>query len=130
MKTFITLIVLALGTAVLAHSSLVSSTPADDSTVSKRRTSMSLTFSEKVETGLSSFVVYPLGKADADHEAFESEAEALLARVLSKPDKRQVDVLLDTQGTRETVTLSLPENLAPGTHAVMWRALSVDTHTL
>lgn len=25
---------------------------------------------------------------------------------------------------------SLPTDLAPGTYAVMWRALSVDTHTL
>lgn len=73
MKTLITLIVLALGTAVLAHSSLVSSTPADGSTVSKRSTSISLMFSEEVETGFSSFVVYSLGKADADHEALESE---------------------------------------------------------
>lgn len=87
-------------------------------------------FSEEVETGFSSFVVYSLGKAGVNHEALESEAEALLARVLTKPDKRQVDAVLDVQGASETVPLSLPENLAPGTYAVMWRALSVDTHTL
>lgn len=77
MKTLITLIVLALGTAVLAHSSLVSSTPADGSTVSKRPTSISLMFSEEVETSFSSFVVYSLGKADADHEALEERSRSL-----------------------------------------------------
>lgn len=130
MKTRLLLTALVLGTLASAHSSLKASTPADDSTVRQRPASVHLTFSEAVEPEFSTFVVYPLGQTKGDHEALESRAEALLARVLSAPDGKQLQTQLETKEAGITVTLSLPEDLSPGTYAVMWRALSVDTHTV
>ena len=127
LRTVLTCI-LTLGTLSFAHSSLVSSTPKDDSTVKERPAQISMTFSEEVEPQFSTFVVYPLGQGD--HEALEEKADTLLPQVLSKPDGNQVDAQLLTKEASDTVTLALPEDLKPGSYAVMWRALSVDTHTV
>ena len=128
MKTALLLSILILGTLSFAHSSLVASTPADDSTVKKSPSQISLTFSEEVEPQFSTFVVYPLGQ-EKDHEALEKQADALLPQVLSAPDGKQIDAQLTTQEASDTMTLALPQ-LKPGSYAVMWRALSVDTHTV
>lgn len=87
MKTLLLLTALVLGAVTSAHSNLESSTPADDSTVQKRPTEVSLTFSEAVEPRFSTFVVYPLGQGDP--EALEEEADALLAQVLSATDDQR-----------------------------------------
>ena len=129
MKTPLLVTVLTLGTLSFAHSSLVSSSPEDDSTVKERPAQISMTFSEEVEPQFSTFVVYPLGQ-EKDHEALEEQADDLLPQVLSKPDGNQVDAQLTTQEASDTVTLKLPKDLKPGSYAVMWRALSVDTHTV
>ncbi len=121
--------ILTLGTLSFAHSSLVSSSPKDDSTVKERPTQISMTFSEEVEPQFSTFVVYPLGQ-EKDHEALEEKADTLLPQVLSKPDGNQVNAKLTTQEASDTITLALPKDLKPGSYAVMWRALSVDTHTV
>ena len=127
LRTVLTCI-LTLGTLSFAHSSLVSSSPKDDSTVKERPAQISMTFSEEVEPQFSTFVVYPLGQGD--HEALEEKADTLLPQVLSKPDGNQVDAQLMTKEASGTVTLALLEDLKPGSYAVMWRALSVDTHTV
>ena len=129
MKTLLFLTALVLGAFTLAHSSLESSTPADDSTVKKAPTEISLTFSEEIEPNFSTFVVYPLGQGE-DHEALEEKADALLVQVLSTPDGKELDAPLLTEKASATVTLALPKDLKPGSYAVMWRALSVDTHTV
>jgi methionine-rich copper-binding protein CopC len=42
----------------------------------------------------------------------------------------RIDAGLKTQGrTAENVTISLKPGLKPGAYVVMWRVLSVDTHT-
>ena len=128
MKTLLLLTVLTLGTLSFAHSSLVASSPEDDSTVKERPAQISLTFSEEVEPQFSTFVVYPLGQGD--HEALEKQADDLLPQVLAAPDGKQVDAKLTTQAASDTITLALPKDLKPGNYAVMWRALSVDTHTV
>ena len=120
--------ILTFGTLSFAHSSLVSSSPEDDSTVKERPAQISMTFSEEVEPQFSTFVVYPLGQGN--HEALEEKADTLLPQVLSKPDGNQVDAKLMTKEASGTVTLALPKDLKPGSYAVMWRALSVDTHTV
>ncbi len=130
MKTCLLLTALMLGAFTAAHSSLESSTPAADSTVQERPTEVSLTFGEAVEPRFSTFLVYPLGLGGGDPEALEEKADALLSRVLSTPDTKQIKTQLLTQAANATVTLALPEDLKPGSYAVMWRALSVDTHTV
>ena len=58
-------------------------------------------------------------------------AGALVAQVLeAKGDEAaRADAGVATEATSKTVTLNLKPDLAPGTYVVMWRALSVDTHT-
>ena len=58
-------------------------------------------------------------------------AGTLVAQVLeTKGDEAaRADAGVATEATSKTVTLNLKPDLAPGTYVVMWRALSVDTHT-
>ncbi len=123
MRTLLLLTTLLLGTVGFTHSSLVSSRPAADSTVRERPATVTLTFSEAVEPRFSTFVVVPLGEAEAD-------PEALLERVLSAPDNTQVAAQVVTKEASEMILLSLPADLTPGRYAVVWRALSVDSHTI
>ncbi len=58
-------------------------------------------------------------------------AGTLVAQVLeTKGDEAaRADAGVATEATSKTVTLNLKPDLAPGTYVVMWRALSVDTHS-
>ena len=122
MKTLVLLMTLALGTPTFAHSGLASSTPPDGSTVRERPATVSLTFGEAVEPRFSTFAVVPLDEAGVD-------PEALFERVLSGSGGEQVAARVVTEEASETVSLSLPDDLAPGRYAVLWRTVSVDTHT-
>ncbi len=58
-------------------------------------------------------------------------AGAMVSQVLeTKGDEdARADVGTATEATSKTVTLNLKPDLTAGTYVVMWRALSVDTHT-
>lgn len=120
-------IFLALASVGTAHSELVTSSPKHASTVREPLAEVSLTFSERIEPQFSTFTVVPL-TASGDAEGLERQAEALLEHGPDLPNA--VEAELTTAEVSETVVLSLPEGLEPGAYAVLWRALSADTHTL
>jgi len=129
---------LALAGVGFAHSELASSTPADGDVLGAPPTEVSLTFTEPVEVRFSTFKVYPLG-ADSGPDAPDAEARlnglagALVSEVLETQgdDDARADRGVRTgERTAETVTLPLKEGLGAGVYVVMWRVLSVDTHTM
>ena len=134
MKLFRHLSGLALLTLVAvgaAHSDLVASSPAHLATVRTPPAEVTLTFAERVEPRFSSFTVAPL-TAEGDEPALLRQAEALLAGGPDAPNAlgAEVTTAVTTATASETVALALPAGLEPGSYAVLWRALSEDTHTL
>lgn len=137
MRRTLLVLTLALAGVGAAHSELASSTPADGDVLGAPPAEVRLTFTEAVEVRFSTFKVYPLG-ADVNPSADDAEARlnglagALVSEVLETQgdDDARADTGVRTgERTAETVTLPLKEGLGAGIYVVMWRALSVDTHT-
>jgi methionine-rich copper-binding protein CopC len=65
-------------------------------------------------------------------ELMDTAAKELIPMVLdvTGDEAARVDTGILEKDTSKTVTLTLKENLAPGAYVVMWRVLSVDTHTV
>jgi methionine-rich copper-binding protein CopC len=59
-------------------------------------------------------------------------AESLIPSVIdiTGDEAARVDTGVVEKDTSKTITLLLKDDLAPGAYVVMWRILSVDTHTL
>jgi copper resistance protein C len=115
-----------------AHAFLNASVPGADSTVATPLTEVKLTYSEPVEIRFSIFKVYRLNAAPgADLPALHAAAEPLVAADLLKrgdeADRSDAGVANTTRSSADIV-VRLKE-LVPGTYVLMWRALSVDTHT-
>ena len=127
MKSLLWLALVCCGTTSFAHSELVSAKPADASVLSTRPAVVTLTFSEAVEPSFSTFMLRPL--TDTDTAIVSSGREAFIAEALTDASD-QFDMQPESAGASETVILLLPEDLPPGEYAVVWRALSVDTHTM
>ena len=66
------------------------------------------------------------------HAELDDAAEALVPQVIGlENDEAQIAVSVEpADGNSETVTLNLDDELAPGAYVVMWRVLSVDSHTI
>lgn len=92
---------LASGSA-LAHARLVTSTPADGSTLATPPSSVTLTFSET------------------------ARVTACFIQKSAEP-KRALDALPTT--TAPTVTIALPA-LSPGAYTVSWRVVGTDSHVM
>lgn len=123
------LLSLAVG-AVLAHAGLSRGTPAPDERVKIPPKSVVLELAEPVEVRFSTFKVFALKARDL--KAAKAEAEALFKSRLSlrnDEDDRADAGLATTAATAARVEVLLKEKLGPGYYAVMWRVLSVDTHT-
>jgi len=121
---------LVLAGAAWAHSLLTQATPAPDATVKHLPATVQLVLSEPVEMTFSAFKVYPLGSKGL--AAAKREAARLFKTALEAKNDREGRADLGVVGsarTAERVELKLKENLKPGAYAVMWRVLSVDTHT-
>lgn len=119
------------GTA-LGHASMTSATPATDSTVAAPPSEIRVRFSEPIEVAFSNFKVYALSVSESDNA--KAAAAELVADVLQlrndqdEPARVDVGVLAPTRSGSEIV-VGLEKELAPGQYVVMWRALSVDSHT-
>jgi methionine-rich copper-binding protein CopC len=121
-----------------AHAYLESSTPAGGAVLETAPETLVLEFSEELEVGFSTFKLFRLEDApdvaDEDHAAKLNGMAALLVTEVigtSGPDDRAVAFeLAPGQGRSAKVTLTPAEPLAPGSYVLMWRVLSVDTHTL
>jgi copper resistance protein C len=115
-----------------AHAFLNASVPSPDSTVTTPLKEIKLSYSEPVEIRFSIFKVYKLNSGPgADMGALHTAAAALMAADLLKrgdeADRSDAGVA-NTTTTSTEIVVRLKE-LEPGAYAVLWRALSVDTHT-
>lgn len=116
---------------VYAHAHLEQSTPAADSVVASAPASVLLKFTEPVEVGFSTFKVYPL-PAGADGESLKDAAAKLVDEVLGArgDEEARADAgVAGGSGTSAEVEIRMKEGLEPGAYVVMWRVLSVDSHT-
>ena len=135
MKFLILVLTLAFVGVGLAHSELTSSTPADGETLKIAPAEITLNFSEALETRFSIFKVYPLGTdvaSTAEKARVNGLAGQLVADVLEAQgdeDARADTGIQTDKQTAETVALPLKPDLSAGIYVVMWRVLSVDSHT-
>jgi methionine-rich copper-binding protein CopC len=119
-----------------AHSYLKTSTPAENETVT-RLENIELTFTENVQVPFSFFKVYKLadtGNLSDEKERLRLNGQAglLINDVLTKTDDEaaRADAGITTsENQTNVITLALKEDLSAGIYVVMWRVLSVDTHT-
>lgn len=130
------LLITALGLGVTyAHATLETSEPAKDAVLNAAPSEVTLSFTEPVELRFSLFKVYPLAKEvdlgeDRAFLRLNGLAGALAKEVLEVQDDARADTaVLSEEARSETITLGLKEGLEPGAYTVMWRVLSVDTHT-
>jgi methionine-rich copper-binding protein CopC len=128
-------VVLALivaGTAA-GHAYLRSAAPAEDSTVAAMPAEVRLQFSEPVEVRFSTFKVYSVPAGPGwDRRRLNAAAGMIVTNNLRRTDDaadRADDGLATAERTTAEVGLRLKPGLPPGTYVVMWRVLSIDTHT-
>jgi methionine-rich copper-binding protein CopC len=131
----LTLCVLASAAAgvVWAHAFLKSSDPGEDSTINAVPKEVHLTFTEPVELRFSIFKVYRLDTAPGtEARRLNAAAGALVSDVLQKRGDeaaRADQGISNTTRTSTDVVVRLKPNIDPGAYVVMWRVLSIDTHT-
>jgi methionine-rich copper-binding protein CopC len=119
--------------AASAHAYLKVSEPGEDSTVGASPKEVRLVFTEPVETRFSIFKVYAV-KAEPgwDQRRLNAAAGALMSDVLARRGDeadRADDGLATTARTTPEIAVRLKGELKPGSYVVMWRVLSIDTHT-
>jgi copper resistance protein C len=115
-----------------AHAFLNASIPSPDSTVSTPPKEIKLSYSEPVEIRFSIFKVYKLsGSPGSDIRALRTAADDLVsADLLKRGDEaaRSDAGVANTTRTSTDIVVRL-KDLEPGGYVLMWRVLSVDTHT-
>ena len=123
----LTLLFAALSLTALGHSELVSSTPANGSTVKTMPSAVQLNLDDAVEMSFSSFKVYAYTGTVTNGKlrAFASAKTALKNDAAARADAGTTSA-----GTTKTVSLKLKPQLKPGVYVVMWKALGADTHTV
>jgi methionine-rich copper-binding protein CopC len=123
----------ATGGPVSAHAFLRVADPAEDSTVNAAPVEIRLAFTEPVEIRFSIFKVYRLdANPSTELRRLNAAAGALTSDVLTKRDDESARAdagVSTTARTATDITLRLKPDTQPGVYAVMWRVLSVDTHT-
>ena len=127
MKLLLSIAALILSSLALAHSELVSSTPANGSRVKTMPSSIELRLDDAVEMAFSSFKVYAYSGTvtNAQLKAFARSKTALKNDLSARADAGTTSA-----GTTKTVSLKLKPNLKSGVYVVMWKALGADTHTV
>jgi copper resistance protein C len=127
MKLLLSIAALILSSLALAHSELVSSTPANGSRVKIMLISVDLELDDAVEMAFSSFKVY-LYNGTVTNAQLKAFATAKTA--LKNDSSARADAGTTSTGTTKTVSLKLKPKLNPGVYVVMWKALGADTHTV
>jgi methionine-rich copper-binding protein CopC len=123
---------LATSPGASAHAFLTGSAPATDSTVTSPLKEIRLSYSEPVEIRFSIFKVYRLGTAPGVglRTLHAAAADLVTADLLKRGDEadRSDAGVANTTRTSTDIVVRL-KDLDPGAYVLMWRALSVDTHT-
>jgi copper resistance protein C len=126
------LVVLAGGLPASAHAFLSASVPTADSTVTTPLQEIKLSYSEQVQIHFCIFKLYKIdAPPGADLHTLHAAADALVAADLLKrgDEAARADAgVANTERTSSDIVLRL-KDLQPGAYVLMWRALSVDTHT-
>ena len=132
-----------------AHADLASASPEQNAVLSESPSEVVLNYTEAVEVRFSMFKVYALEVAGdlsepQDRLRINAAAGALMSEALDAEDDTEEDAeedgasradtgVLTEARTSDMVTLALGTlefgALEPGFYVVMWRVLSVDTHT-
>jgi methionine-rich copper-binding protein CopC len=116
-----------------AHAFLKSAEPGEDSKVAARPAEVRVAFTEPVELRFSIFKVYRIDMdPGSELRRLNAAAGSLVSEVLQKrgdEDARADQGISNTSRTATDVAIKLRPNLTPGAYAVMWRVLSIDTHT-
>ncbi|HKX17868.1 MAG TPA: copper resistance CopC family protein [bacterium] len=115
-----------------AHAFLNASVPNTDSTVTAPLTEIKLTYSEPVEIRFSIFKVYKIAApAGSDARTLHAAADSLVAANLLKrgDDAARSDAGVANTSRSSTDIVVRLKDLEPGAYVLMWRVLSVDTHT-
>lgn len=120
------------GIAASAHAFLNAETPAADGIVGTAPKEVRLTYSEPVEIRFSTFKVYKIPAASGGElRTLHAAADGLVAaNLLKRGDEaaRSDAGLANTTRTSADIVVRL-KDLEPGAYVLMWRVLSVDTHT-
>jgi copper resistance protein C len=120
------------GIVASAHAFLNASTPGADGVVGTAPKEVRLTYSEPAEIRFSIFKVYKIDTAPgADMRALHAAADGLVAaKLLRRGDEaaRSDAGVANTTRTSADIVVRL-KDLDPGAYVLMWRVLSVDTHT-
>ena len=124
--------ILAGGLPASAHAFLNASVPSADSMVSTPLKEIKLSYSEQVEIHFCIFKVYKIdAPPGADLRTLHAAADTLVSADLLKRggERARADAgLANTERTSSDIVVRL-KDLQPGAYVLMWRALSVDTHT-
>jgi methionine-rich copper-binding protein CopC len=124
---------LAIPSVITAHAFLATAAPAEDSTVTSAPKEVRLAFTEPVETRFSIFKVYRLDMDPVvETQRLNAAAGALVSDVLQKrgDEAARADAgLATTTRTSSDIVIGLKPDPRPGAYVVMWRVLSIDTHT-
>ena len=137
MKRLLPLIVFLSLSIVQAHAHLSGSVPADGDILDAAPDQVALSFSEPLETMFSIFKVYRLD-TEVDMTAGNAQqrlnglAAALVNEVLQlrEDGPGRVDTGTESAGTTvPELSVLLADDLPAGHYVVMWRVLSIDTHT-
>lgn len=140
MRKLLLALLLVAGVGVAsAHAHLQASDPAADAVIAAAAPSvLSLEFTEGVELAFSTFKLVRIEhQLDAGEATYAMRLNALGAQkaseVLAAREAVEGEVALTLEparGTVENFELHLEEPLAPGSYALVWRVLSVDTHII
>ena len=127
MKLLLSIIALILSSLALAHSELVSSTPAYGSRVKIMPSAIELKLDDAVEMSFSGFKAYAYSSAVTNAKL---QAFARARTALKNDSSARADAGTSSTGTTKAVSLKLKSKLASGVYVVMWKALGADTHTV
>ena len=140
MRLLLALLLAASVSVVGAHAHLAGSAPAADSLIEAEAAPnvITLEFTEGVELAFSTLKLVRVEHGlDVESETYSMRLNALAAQVASEALAVRGEVegevafeLQPARGTEEKFELQLEEPLAPGSYALIWRVLSVDTHII
>ena len=115
----------------LAHSNLVASSIKDGATVRVMPKTISLEFSEALETGFSRFKLIGLEPKINSLKAANSTAAAMLEAALDKRDDQKMradDGLQNVPAIAAKLEVKLKAKLPAGWYVMMWKVVSIDSH--
>ncbi|MEM7735495.1 MAG: copper resistance CopC family protein [Deinococcota bacterium] len=127
-KLLLSLMLLISVQSGFAHAFLEASTPENGTTIDAPE-QIVLTFGEAVETMFSVFELHLLDvPADAEPDVLAATAKGMMMTHFNLGLDSMIETTTATEGQSAEVVLELPD-LEPGAYALLWRILSVDTHT-